>query len=69
LAAIVNVRPNGIPRTTNTSRQWSNIGRFSRFRQDPAEIAALERDYVLEPIDGPTAGWLTRVVARRGGAS
>jgi hypothetical protein len=38
-------------------------------RQDPAEIAALERDYVLEPIDGPTAGWLTRVVARRGGAS
>ncbi|MGH2476206.1 MAG: hypothetical protein ACRDIL_13175, partial [Candidatus Limnocylindrales bacterium] len=35
-------------------------------RSDPAEIVALERRYVLEPVDGPTAAFLTRVVARRG---
>jgi hypothetical protein len=34
-------------------------------RADLGEIAELERRYVLEPIDGPDARFLTRVVARR----
>jgi len=34
-------------------------------RVDPAEIAALERRYVLDYIDGPDARALTRVVSRR----
>ena len=34
-------------------------------RGDPREIALLEARYVLEHLDGPDAGSLTRVVARR----
>ncbi|MGP1673997.1 MAG: protein O-mannosyl-transferase family [Candidatus Limnocylindrales bacterium] len=34
-------------------------------RNDPSEISALERRYVLEPLDGVTGASLSRVVARR----
>ena len=34
-------------------------------RQEPRELAILERDYVLEPLDGAGPFGLTRVVARR----
>ncbi|CAN5492423.1 hypothetical protein BH20CHL7_BH20CHL7_08830 [soil metagenome] len=34
-------------------------------REDPAEFARLEARYALEPIGGPDAHFLTRVVARR----
>lgn len=37
-------------------------------RIEPDEIAQLERDYVLEPVDGPSAAFLTRVVRRVPGA-
>ena len=38
-------------------------------RQEPTELAILERDYVLEYLDGANATSLTRIVARRAGAS
>jgi hypothetical protein len=37
-------------------------------RVDPADIALLERRYVLRYLDGPDARYLTRVVSRREGA-
>jgi hypothetical protein len=37
-------------------------------RVDPADIALLERRYVLQYIDGPDARYLTRVVSHREGA-
>ncbi|MEA2613058.1 MAG: hypothetical protein QOI52_1017, partial [Chloroflexota bacterium] len=34
-------------------------------RVDPADLALLERRYVLQFLDGPDARYLTRVVSRR----
>ena len=45
----------------------AHLGQTSVYviRDDPSEVARLEARYELEPIDGPDARSLTRVLSRR----